>query len=229
MSFRRAVMLALALVATTAMAQEGTSTGAAAPAAKAPPTAADMLSGDVQAGQAKAATCAACHGMDGNSSDPQYPKLAGQSEPYIVQQLQNFKSGKRQNAIMANFVAQLSDKDMHDIGAYFASKKVMPGVADPALAKIGEKLYREGDTSRDVPACMACHGPDGRGNPGALYPQLAGQHADYVQRTLTAWHDGTTWGKDAHAMIMPAIAKRLSAKDIAAVSSYIQGLHTVAP
>ncbi|MER3547031.1 MAG: cytochrome C, partial [Rhodanobacteraceae bacterium] len=159
----------------------------------------------------------------------QYPKLAGQSEEYIVHQLMNFKSGARQNAIMQGMAAPLSPQDMHDIGAYFASKQSLPGVSDETLAVAGGKLYREGDPSRGIPACMACHGPDGHGNPGAMYPQLAGQHADYVQKTLQAFHDGTIWGNGPHAQIMPEIAKRLTAADIAAVSSYVEGLHTARP
>ena len=181
--------------------------------------------GDATAGQAKAAACGACHGMDGNSSDPQYPKLAGENEQYIVTQLMKFKSGERQNSIMQGMAAPLSPQDMHDIGAYFAGKESMPGVSDAKLATAGGKLYREGDASRGIPACMACHGPDGHGNPGAAYPQLAGQHADYVQKTLQAWHDGTTWGTDTHAQIMPTIAQHLTEQDIAAVSSYVEGLH----
>ncbi|MEO6968119.1 MAG: c-type cytochrome [Rhodanobacteraceae bacterium] len=185
--------------------------------------------GDASTGQGKAAACGACHGIDGNSTDAQYPKLAGQNEEYIVRELMNFKSGTRLNAIMSGMAAPLSPQDMHDIGAYFATKKSLPGVADQTLAVAGGKLFREGDPSRNIPACMACHGPDGHGNPGAIYPQLAGQHADYVQKTLQAWHDGTTWGSDPHAQIMPTIAKRLTAADIAAVSSYVEGLHTAQP
>ena len=181
--------------------------------------------GDATAGQGKAAACGACHGMDGNSSDPQYPKLAGQSEQYIVQQLGNFKGGKRQNAIMMGMAAPLSEQDMHDIGAYFASKTALPGVADQALVERGEQLYRQGDAGKGVPACMACHSIDGRGNPGALYPQLTSQHAQYIQATLKAMHDGTSWGDDAHAKIMPSIAQKLDEKDIAALASYVEGLH----
>ena len=244
MSFRRVVVLAAALAAGAVMAQDAppaASATAATPAAAAsgPATAASTaapaaaasatlapLAGDATAGQAKAAVCGACHGMDGNSTDAQYPKLAGQSEPYIVRQLTDFKSGVRQNPIMMGFAATLSPQDMHDIGAYFATKRSLPGVADQALVEHGQKLYREGDATRSIPACMSCHGPDGRGNPGAMYPQLAGQHADYIQLTLKAWHDGTTWGDDAHAQIMPQIAGRLDAKDIAALASYIEGLHS---
>jgi cytochrome c553 len=164
--------------------------------------------------------------MDGNSADPQYPKLAGQSEQYIARQLTDFKSGKRQNPIMMGMAAPLSEQDMHDLGAYFASKTALPGVADQALVEHGQTLFRQGDATRGIPACMACHSIDGRGNPGAMYPQLASQHAQYIEATLKAWHDGTTWGDDARAQIMPAIAKQLNADDIAALASYIEGLYS---
>jgi cytochrome c553 len=182
--------------------------------------------GDATAGQGKAAACGACHGMDGNSTDPANPRLAGQSEQYIVRQLTDFKAGKRQNPIMMGMAAPLTPQDMHDIGAYFSKQKSLPGVADKALVDQGQTLYREGDTTRSIPACMACHGPDGRGNPGAMYPQLTSQHAKYIESTLKSWHDGTAWGDDAHAKIMPSIAQKLDEKDIAALASYIEGLHT---
>jgi cytochrome c553 len=235
--FRPAVLgaaVALALVLSgTALAQDAqpaAATTAAQPAAAAAPAVAAapaaVKPGDATAGQAKAAVCGACHGMDGNSADAQYPKLAGQSEQYIARQLTDFKSGKRQNPIMMGMAAPLSEQDMHDLGAYFSTKKALPGVADQALVEQGEKLYRQGDSSRDIPACMACHSIDGSGNPGAMYPHLAGQHAQYVEATLKAWHDGATWGDDAHAKIMPSIAAKLDSKDIAALASYIEGLHS---
>ena len=229
-----AAVLIFAMAAGTAMAQDAaksttapaTANTAAAPAEAAPAAeTAAAKPGDAIAGQAKAAACGACHGMDGNSTDPQYPKLAGQSEQYIVHQLENFKSGKRQNPIMLGMATPLSEQDMHDIGAYFASKTALPGVADQALVEHGQQLFREGDAKRGIPACMACHSIDGRGNPGAMYPQLESQHAQYVQATLKAWHDGTSWGTDAHSQIMPAIAQKLSTDDIAALASYVEGLH----
>jgi cytochrome c553 len=239
-----AVALAFALSSSVLMAQDAppsaaassAATPAAAASAEAPATssaaaptsvaeAADKP-GDATAGQAKAAVCGACHGLDGNSSDAQYPKLAGQSEQYIVRQLTDFKSGKRQNPIMLGMATPLSTQDMHDIGAWFASQKSRPGVADQALVEQGQTLFRQGDSTRDIPACMACHSIDGRGNPGAMYPQLAGQHAQYIEATLKAWHDGDSWGSDVHSQIMPTIAKKLDAKDIAALASYIEGLHS---
>ena len=232
-----AVALVFALSSSVVLAQEAKAPAvaatAAAPAAAAEQPAAApaadantaLKPGDATAGAGKAAVCGACHGMDGNSSDPQYPKLAGQHESYIVHQLTNFKSSKRQNPIMLGFASSLSEQDMRDVGAYFATKSSLPGVADQALVEQGQKLSREGDTAKGVPACMACHSIDGRGNPGAMYPQLTSQHAQYIEATLKAWHDGTTWGDDAHAQIMPGIAKKLDEKDIAAVASYIEGLH----
>ena len=209
---------------------------AAAPAAATPspeavasatnaPAAAPLKPGDATVGQAKSATCAACHGMDGNPASSQYPKLAGQHEDYITRQVDMFKSHKRDSAVMMGFVMSLSAQDMHDIGAYFASKSSLPGVADAKLVQRGEAIYRGGDKNANVPACMACHGPDGRGNPGAGYPQLAGQYADYVTLKLKEWHDGKTWGDDDRAKIMPAVVKGLSEADIAALASYIEGLH----
>jgi cytochrome c553 len=228
-----AAALIFALAANAAMAQSapakaGTTAqpAAATPATPAPAAAeAAVKPGDATAGQAKAAACGACHGMDGNSTDPQYPKLAGQSEQYIAHQLENFKSGKRQNPIMLGMATPLSEQDMHDVGAYFASKTALPGVADQALVEHGQQLFREGDVKRGIPACMACHSADGRGNPGAEYPQLQSQHAQYVEATLKSWHDGGAWGTDAHSQIMPGIAQKLDASDITAVASYLEGLH----
>ena len=235
--FRPAVLgaaVALALVLSgTALAQDAQPAAAATaaqPAAAAAPAVAAappaVKPGDATAGQAKAAVCGACHGMDGNSADAQYPKLAGQSEQYIARQLIDFKTGKRQNPIMMGMAAPLSEQDMHDLGAYFATQKPLPGVADQALVEHGETLYRQGDSSRGIPACMACHSIDGSGNPGAMYPHLAGQHAQYVEATLKSWHDGTTWNDDVRGKIMPSIAAKLDAKDIAALASYIEGLHS---
>ncbi len=243
MSFRHAFAVAAAIVAallcTSVRAQSedssaaaassaAVSTSAAAPAPAASVAATEPVElkpGNAEAGKAKAAVCAACHGMDGNSSDPQYPRLAGQSERYIANQLAAFKSGARANPIMLGFASSLSPQDMRDVGAYLAEQKPQYGVTDDALVKPGQALYRGGDARRDIPACMACHGPAGGGNSGAPYPHLAGQHADYVQTVLKAWKNGDTWGDDAHAKIMPTIAKRLTDEDITALSSYIEGLH----
>ena len=181
--------------------------------------------GDAATGQTKAAACGACHGVTGNSTDAQYPKLAGQNSEYIVTQLMRFKSGVRQNAIMNGMAATLAPQDMQDIAAYFSKQTRAAGVADPKLAADGKKLYDQGDAANGIPACMACHGPDGAGNPGWRVPNIGAQHAQYVAAQLKAWHDGTTWGSDAHAKIMPTITTHLTEQDITAVSSYVEGLH----
>lgn len=236
MSFRHLIAVA-ALLGSACLAAQTTPQPAAnttASAAKTEPVQtaateqASLKPGDAKAGQAKAATCGACHGADGNSASSAYPKLAGQQASYIVRQLELFKSGKRPSPVMIGFVTNLSEQDMRDIGAYFASQKTLPGVADTKLVKQGEALYRGGDEAERVPACMACHGPDGRGNPGPPYPRLAGQHADYVALKLKDWRDGKTWGDDAHEQIMKLVAENLTDAEIAAVSSYIEGLHTAA-
>jgi len=211
MSFRRILSLALLV-----------GTGAVHAAGDAP----KPVLGDAKAGEAKAAACGACHGMDGNAADKMYPKLAGQNEAYVAHQLELFKSGKRNNPIMMPFAATLSTQDMHDLGAFFATKASLPGVADDKLLARGSQLYRGGDAKTGVPACMACHGPGGRGMAGTGYPQLGGQWADYVTTRLKGWKDGSGAIDDPHAAVMQAIAERLSEEDIAAVSSYVEGLHT---
>ena len=223
MSFRQVIVLAALLGASLAAAQEPASPAAAAtPATPAAP----LKAGDAQAGQGKASVCAACHGLDGNPASSQYPKLAGQHENYIARQVDMFKTHKRDSAVMMGFVATLGEQDMRDIGAYFAAKSSLPGVADAKLVARGEALYRGGDKGGNVPACMACHGPDGRGNPGAGYPQLAGQYADYVAAKLKDFRDGKTWGDDDRARIMPAVVKGMSDADIAALATYVEGLHS---
>jgi cytochrome c553 len=185
--------------------------------------------GDATAGAAKAATCGACHGADGNPAMSQYPKLAGQGEAYVARQVDLMKSGKRQNAVMMGFITSLSAQDMHDIGAFYAGKTSLPGVADTKLVDRGQALYRGGSADSRTPACMACHGPDGRGNPGAVYPQLGGQYADYTTAKLKAFRDGQPFADDEHGKIMTAVAKPLTDADIAALASYIEGLHAAAP
>jgi cytochrome c553 len=190
------------------------------------PAPGETTPGDAAAGQAKAAVCAACHGMDGNPAQSQYPKLAGQQEEYIARQLELFKEKKRDNVIMQTFAAPLQPQDMRDLGAFFASKSSLPGVADSGLVSRGEALYRGGDIKIGAPACMACHGPDGRGNPGAGYPQLAGQYGDYVSAKLKEFRDQKSFNDDDRGRIMPMVAKGLSDADIAALSSYVEGLHS---
>ncbi len=200
--------------------------------------------GDDKAGATKAGPCAACHGVDGNSADPVNPKIAGQSEWFIARQLMLFKTGVRQNAVMAAFAATLNAQDMRDIGAYFATQSGRSGTADeglvtaagPHLGKklyvVGEQLYRGGDVARGIPACMACHGPAGAGNPGAAFPRLTGQHAGYVQARLERYRAGEMHGTardNPNAPIMPAVAKDLTDLEIGALATYVEGLHAFDP
>lgn len=196
--------------------------------------------GDATVGQGKAATCVACHGMDGNSVDPQYPKIAGMPERYIARQLALYKSGERENAVMLGFAATLSPQDMRDIGAYYAKQKVLPGVADDTVIaagpnagkkfyEVGETLWRAGAPEHGIPPCMACHGPAGAGNPGPPYPALSGQHAGYVATQLTAFREGKAWGKGRNLnTVMVTIAARLTDEEIQALATYAEGLHPAA-
>ncbi|HEF4761365.1 TPA: cytochrome c4 [Pseudomonas putida] len=182
--------------------------------------------GDAAAGQAKAAVCGACHGPDGNSMAPNFPKLAGQGERYLTKQLHDIKSGKRTVLEMTGLLTNLSDQDLADIAAYFASQKGSVGAADPKIVARGEALFRGGDLAKGLPACTGCHSPNGAGNAAAGFPHLGGQHAQYVAKQLTDFRKeegGRT--NDGDTKTMQTIAKRLSDEDIAAVSSYIQGLH----
>mgnify|MGYP001818498426 FL=1 len=182
-----------------------------------------MAKGSAEAGQEKAATCAACHGQDGNSLNPEWPSLAGQSEQYIVRALKAYRpNGTRNNPLMMGQVAALSDEDMQDLGAFFASQARAPLTADPDLVTAGERLYRGGNKDRGISACIACHGPRGLGNPSAAYPAVAGQHATYTATSLRAYAKNER--KSDPNQMMRNIASLLSDADIAAVSSYIQGL-----
>lgn len=179
--------------------------------------------GDAAAGQARAVTCAACHGVDGNSLNPEWPSLAGQHESYIVKQLQAFKSGARQNVLMSGQAMALSDQDMADIAAWFAGQKPAAKAADPALVDVGQRLYRGGNKDAGVPACLACHGPDGLGNITAAWPVVAGQQANYTAAQLAAYRSGER-KTDGDTQIMRNVAARLTDDEIKAVASYIQGL-----
>ncbi|MGC5701582.1 cytochrome c4 [Pseudomonas sp. NFXW11] len=180
--------------------------------------------GDAAAGQAKAAVCGACHGPDGNSMAPNFPKLAGQGEKYLEKQLHDIKSGKRQVLEMTGLLTNLSDQDMSDIAAYFASQKGSVGAADPKVVARGEELFRGGKLDQGMPACTGCHSPNGAGNAAAGFPHLGGQHAQYVAKQLTDFREGNRTN-DGDTLVMRSIAAKLSNKDIEAVSSYIQGLH----
>lgn len=184
-----------------------------------------VAEGDAAAGQAKAQQiCAACHGADGNSSNPEWPNLAGQHARYIAKQLADYKAGEqRNNAVMAGFVAALSEEDMANLGAWFASQEPRGSTADPELAEAGERLYRGGDTERGIPACSGCHGPRGSGDPSGVFPALAGQHAQYTYTQLKAFHAAER-ANDPNAM-MRGSARWMSDDQMRAVAEYIQGLY----
>ena len=183
--------------------------------------------GDPAAGQAKSAVCAACHGMDGNSAVPNWPKLAGQHEQYLVRQSLLIKSGARSVPEMAGIVAGVSEQDFLDISAFFASQPRKGGVADEKAVELGERIYRAGNAETGVPACMGCHGPAGEGNPLSGYPALAGQHATYTAKMLNGFRDGVNWGEDDKlSHIMVGASAELEDDEIQAVASYIQGLYS---
>jgi len=183
---------------------------------------ATAVAGDAAAGEGKSAMCAACHMADGNSVVPTFAKLAGQHEQYIVKQLADFKAMKRKDDTMFGMSAALSDEDMADIGAFFASKKSTPTAADESKVALGQDVYRGGNMNTGVPACMGCHGPTGAGNPTANYPTLAGQHATYSIKQLNAFRDGTR-DNDAGSMMRNIVA-RMSTAEIEAVANYIASM-----
>ncbi|HEY0661343.1 MAG TPA: c-type cytochrome [Lysobacter sp.] len=211
-----------------------------APVETAPLDAAKATWGDAKAGATKAGTCAACHGLDGNPTDPQYPRLAGMSERYVARQIELFKTNERtsgMSAVMKPFADALTAQDARDLGAYFATQKAGAGVADDTLIasgpnagkkffEVGQQLFLGGDKARGIPACMACHGPTGAGNPGPAYPHLAGQQAAYVQRRLEEYRAGTTTYKDPQLFnVMAGVTKNLTDEEIGSLASYVQGLH----
>jgi cytochrome c553 len=177
---------------------------------------------DLAAGEAKASqVCVACHAIDGSRGAPSFPILQGQHPEYLVKQLHEFKSGKRKNAVMLGFASALSDDDMRNVAAFYASKKAKEGFAqNKDTVALGEKIYRGGIAAKSVPACAGCHSPNGAGIP-AQYPRLGGQHADYTKAQLTAFRQG----ERTNSAQMTSISANLSDKEIAALSDYIAGLH----
>ncbi|MDY6891627.1 MAG: c-type cytochrome [Pseudomonadota bacterium] len=179
--------------------------------------------GDAAAGQGKTALCAACHGADGNSAVGTFPKLAGQGEKYLLKQLRDIKSGARINPQMTGMLDNLNDQDLADIAAYFASQKVQLGQAAADQVELGQKIWRAGVAAKGVPACNACHGPNGQGIESAAFPSLSGQHAQYVESTLNKFASGERNNDPGN--MMGAISGRLSAAEMKAVSQFVQGLH----
>lgn len=180
--------------------------------------------GDIEAGKAASATCAGCHGMDGNSAVASFPKLAGQGEKYLIKQINDIKDGKRPVIEMTGILDGLSAQDIENIAAYFASQATTPGQAKKDLVKKGEVLYRQGNAATKVAACTACHGPAGEGVDLAVFPALAGQHADYIAAQLKKFRSGER-ANDGDTRMMRSVAARLNDKEIEAVASYISGLY----
>ncbi len=180
--------------------------------------------GDPEAGKAKAVACAACHGEDGNSFVPNFPKLAGQGARYLEKQLADFQSGARQDATMAGMVAALSEQDRWDLAAYFAAQPLQPGSssADPDVLARGKKIYLGGDAHKGYPACAGCHAPDGAGNAPAGWPSLRAQHPTYIVKQLNDFRSGAR-ANDPNKM-MRQIAVQMSDADIEAVAEYIATL-----
>lgn len=178
--------------------------------------------GDAEAGKTKAAVCMGCHGPDGNSMVPTFPKLAGQGEKYIAKQLADFKANTvRQDPTMLGFVVALTDQDMHDIGAFFASQKLASAAATEA-PELGREIYKGGLMQKGVPACQACHGANGAGVPTSGYPQVGGQHAPYTLKQLMAFKDGSR-SNDAKSLMRDIITK-MTNEEIEAVANYIATL-----
>jgi len=193
-----------------------------------------LADGSAEAGATKASTCVACHGANGNSTNEQWPSLAGQNAAYIKLQLKAFHDKTRLDSLnmMPAMAAPLSDQDMDDLAAYFALQTPSGLEADPSYWKAGQQLYRGGDRNRNIPACMACHGPVGRGNPGAGYPALRAQHAVYTVKQLTDYATDKRYTRNdkgdssggPNSEIMHTIASTLTPEDMRNLASYVQGM-----
>ncbi len=178
--------------------------------------------GSAEEGQAKSTTCVACHGVNGNSANPEWPNIAGQHAPYMLKQLQAFKSGERQNPLMTPIAMTLSEDDMADLAAFYETQTLTGLEANPDQVEAGQRLYRGGDLDTHVAACTGCHGPRGQGNPTALYPAIQGQHATYIAAQLRAFRAGTRQ-TDPNGM-MRDVARTMSDDQIDALAAYVQGL-----
>ena len=194
-------------------------TVALAPVAAAESATKNVYVGSADQGKAKSATCSACHGSDGNSAAADYPKLAGQHASYLASSLRAYRDGSRENAIMAGLAAVLSEEDIADLSAYYATQVVSGGAVQAELLERGEQLYRFGDTEKGISACAACHGPTGVGLASAVFPSLKGQWAGYSEVQLRAFRDGLR-----RNVMMSGVAQNMSDADIKAVSSYVEGL-----
>jgi cytochrome c553 len=190
--------------------------------------AAGMLKGDAAAGEAKAVTCGACHGADGNSLSPSFPKLAGLGDKYLLKQMQDIRDGIRPVAVMAGQVDNMSDQDLADIAAFYAGQPRSAEMADADLVELGRKIYMSGIMERKVAACSGCHSPTGKGNGPGGFPGLSGQHADYIAAQLKmfrkGYEDPAGRVNDGDSKIMRTTAFELSDLEIEAVASYASGL-----
>ena len=193
-----------------------------------------MADGDASAGQGKAAACAACHGPDGNSPAPTFPKIAGLGEKYLLKQLRDVKSGDRVIPEMVGQLDNMSDQDLQDIAAYYASQNIQISGSDAFSVMLnngdnvdglalGREIFRAGNSATGVPACMGCHSPTGLGNAPAGYPRLSGQYAEYVEKQLKAFREGTR-ANDGDTRVMRTVARQLSDAEIKAVANYVAGL-----
>lgn len=214
-------------IAATALLTLGLITGAAQ-AAETPA----VVVGDAEAGAAKAATCTACHGVNGNSVTPDWPVIAGQNATYARDQIKRIRDGQRPSPLMQPMVQNLTDQDIADLAAHFAVQTPAGLEADPSYWEAGEALYRFGDVERGIPSCAACHGPVGRGVPAAGYPAVQAQHAVYTVKQLNDYAAGMRYNNDANgrsmagpnAEMMVTIAERLTPEDRRNLASYIQGM-----
>jgi cytochrome c553 len=215
--------------AATAPAAPAAAAGTTAPAAATTPDA-PFTHGRADAGATKSAVCSACHGPNGNSVNPEWPRLAGQSAVYIAEQLRLFRAGVRNNPVMKPLAAALSDQDIDDLAVYYEAQTPTGLEADPSYWKAGEALYLSGDSAQQVPGCVACHGPVGRGNLAAGYPALRAQQSVYVMKQLNDYASGGRYSAanpasaSRNGVMMFTIAKRLSAEQIRDVASYVQGM-----
>lgn len=187
--------------------------------------------GTVDAGAAKVAICSACHGPNGNSTNTQWPKIAGQNAIYTAEQLHLFKAGVRVNPDMQKMAGTLNDKDIDSVAVYYQAQTPVGGEADATMVQAGENLYRFGDTARQIPACISCHGPVGRGNTLADYPALRAQFSQYVAKQLQDFASGARYSgakpgapTSRNGEIMATVAKRLNSDDIKELAAYVQGM-----
>jgi cytochrome c553 len=185
------------------------------------------LTPDLNAGREKSQPCVTCHNVDGNSTVPAWPKIAGQPVKYLKEQLEEFRKGdkgNRNDPVMFSIVHALTDQDIADLAAYFSSLKSTPGETQQQYVALGEKIYRGGNPNTGVPACgPSCHGPRGEGNPPAAFPPLSGQHPEYILDQLRKFKSGAR--ADDPNGIMRDIAKRMTDEEMQAVSNYVSGLH----